>query len=136
MSNFSISPIAARPASEASALDCFEARCSCGLVMSSSMPTIIAGDVRDHLAWHTRRGDDAVQVAAVPEESMVAGNVSTIGADLVVFRVGEDLDSFIVVLEPGAGDVVVVAEGLPSLGAAMLAAVDYAEAELAAEMAI
>lgn len=48
--------IAAVPASGPGALAGFESTCSCGLVMRSSLRTIIEQDVREHAAWHAKRG--------------------------------------------------------------------------------
>lgn len=49
------SPIEAIPASAAGALAGFESRCDCGLVIRSSLRSIIEADVREHLAWHAGR---------------------------------------------------------------------------------
>jgi hypothetical protein len=45
-------PIRQVPPSGPGALAGYESRCSCGLVMRSSLLTIIRADVRDHLIWH------------------------------------------------------------------------------------
>src|SRR5262245_58759916 len=58
MTSFEISPIVATPASGPGALDGFEARCSCGLVMRSSLRTLLEQDVADHAAYHARRAAD------------------------------------------------------------------------------
>lgn len=50
------SAIVAVPASGPGALAGFEAVCECGLVMRSSLETIIRQDVFDHVRWHQARG--------------------------------------------------------------------------------
>ena len=37
-------------------LDGFRATCTCGLVMQSSLRTMIEADVASHVAWHAKRG--------------------------------------------------------------------------------
>lgn len=59
MKSYSISAIVESPASQPGALDGFEARCSCGLVMRSSMRSLLDADVAAHAAYHERRGDVA-----------------------------------------------------------------------------
>lgn len=61
MPSFEVSPIVARPASGPGALDGFEAVCSCGLAMRSSLRELLVHDVADHAAYHARR---AVRSAA------------------------------------------------------------------------
>lgn len=48
--------IAAVPASGPGALAGFESTCACGLVIRSSLRTIAEQDVREHRAWHAKRG--------------------------------------------------------------------------------
>jgi len=50
------SAIVAVPASQPGALAGYESRCTCGLVIRSSMETIIRQDVWEHAAWHAKRG--------------------------------------------------------------------------------
>ena len=55
MQAFSITPIVEREASEQGALDGFEATCSCGLVLRSSLRSLLETDVADHAAYHARQ---------------------------------------------------------------------------------
>jgi hypothetical protein len=48
--------IVAVPASGPGALSGFEARCTCGLVMKSSLRSLIQADTAAHAAYHTRKG--------------------------------------------------------------------------------
>lgn len=50
-----ITPIQPVPASGPGALAGFEATCSCGLVMRSSLESMIRQDVAEHARWHARR---------------------------------------------------------------------------------
>ena len=46
----------ARPASEKGALDGFESRCECcGLVMRSSLLSLLQSDIAAHIAYHERK---------------------------------------------------------------------------------
>lgn len=61
---FKISPVVAKPARTAGALDGFECRCeTCGLVMSSSLRTLLDADAAAHARWHERQ-DRAQRVFA------------------------------------------------------------------------
>lgn len=51
----SLTAIAAVPASGPGALAGFESRCSCGLVIRSSLRTIVEADVREHVAYFAKR---------------------------------------------------------------------------------
>jgi hypothetical protein len=51
----SLSPITAVAGCNGS-VDGFTTTCSCGLVIASSLRTLIAADAAAHLAWHERRG--------------------------------------------------------------------------------
>ena len=55
MNGYEVSEIRATEASGPGALDGFEATCSCGLVMSSSLRSALEADVASHSAWHSRR---------------------------------------------------------------------------------
>lgn len=57
MKSYTVSGIVERKATEAGALDGFECKCSCGLVMRSSLRSLLEQDVAAHAAYHTRRGD-------------------------------------------------------------------------------
>lgn len=57
MKSYTVSRIVERKATEAGALDGFECKCSCGLVMRSSLRSLLEQDVAAHAAYHTRRGD-------------------------------------------------------------------------------
>ena len=50
------SPLVAVPASGPGALAGFESRCSCGLVIRSSLESIARQDVWEHARWHARKG--------------------------------------------------------------------------------
>ena len=50
------SPIEAVAASGTGAIAGFESRCTCGLVIRSSMESIIRQDVWEHVEWHRKRG--------------------------------------------------------------------------------
>ena len=50
-----LSPIVAVGPSGPGALDGFESRCSCGLVIRSSLRTIVEADLREHLAYFAGR---------------------------------------------------------------------------------
>jgi hypothetical protein len=52
----SLTPLVAVAASRKGALDGFECRCSCGLVISSSLRTIAERDAAEHLRYHERKG--------------------------------------------------------------------------------
>jgi hypothetical protein len=62
MEKHAISPIVEKPAREAGALDGFEARCSCGLTMSSSLRSLLEADVAAHAAWHERQARPAMRI--------------------------------------------------------------------------
>lgn len=55
---FSLPLPAPTPPSGPGALAGFSTRCSCGLVISSSLATAAAADAVDHVAWHRARGED------------------------------------------------------------------------------
>lgn len=50
-----LSPVSPVEASGPGALAGFESRCSCGLVIRSSLETIAQRDVYEHAAWHAER---------------------------------------------------------------------------------
>jgi hypothetical protein len=52
----SLTPLVSVPASRVGALSGFETRCSCGLVISSSLRTLAEQDAAAHLAYHARKG--------------------------------------------------------------------------------
>jgi len=58
--NHAITPITPIAPSSAGALDGFEARCTCGLTMRSSLRTLLEQDVAEHAAYHARRDADAI----------------------------------------------------------------------------
>ncbi len=51
----SLTPITAVAASEKGAVAGFETRCTCGLVIRSSLRTMIEQDAANHLEWHSKR---------------------------------------------------------------------------------
>jgi hypothetical protein len=51
-----VTPIEHRPPSEPGALDSYTSSCSCGLVMRSSLRSLVLADVAHHVAWHARKG--------------------------------------------------------------------------------
>jgi hypothetical protein len=59
-----LSEIAAVEASRPGALPGFEARCSCGLVLRSSLLTALEADLAAHAAWHARQAADPRSEAA------------------------------------------------------------------------
>lgn len=52
----SLSQIVSVPASTVGALDGFECKCSCGLVLRSSLRSCIERDAAEHIAYHAKRG--------------------------------------------------------------------------------
>ena len=52
---FTQTPLAAVPPSGPGALAGFESRCTCGLVIRSSLRSIAEADVREHVAWHAKK---------------------------------------------------------------------------------
>ena len=64
---YTISAIEPVGPSEPGALSGFEARCSCGLVMRSSLLTIAQFDVRDHARYHETRVSPFVRRALARE---------------------------------------------------------------------
>ena len=54
--NFSLSSPAPVAASGPGALAGFESRCSCGLVLRSSLLQALRNDVADHVRYHGRKG--------------------------------------------------------------------------------
>jgi hypothetical protein len=55
VSAFVLSSAVSVPASGAGALAGFECKCSCGMVLRSSLRTILEADVAAHAAYHTRK---------------------------------------------------------------------------------
>lgn len=55
---YTLSPIVAVEASGPGALAGFESRCSCGLVLRSSLRTILEADRREHGAYHARKAGE------------------------------------------------------------------------------
>lgn len=53
---FSTTPILPVAATQKGALDGFQSTCSCGLVMKSSLLSLLEQDVAAHVAWHQKRG--------------------------------------------------------------------------------
>jgi hypothetical protein len=53
---FSITKIQPVAASGAGALSGFECKCSCGMVLRSSLETLLRNDAAEHSAYHTKRG--------------------------------------------------------------------------------
>jgi hypothetical protein len=61
MAQHSISQVAAVAPSQPGALAGFQASCSCGLVMRSSMESSVRLDVIEHVDWAARQGEEALR---------------------------------------------------------------------------
>lgn len=59
-----LSLLVAVPASEAGALDGFECRCTCGLVLRSSLLAGLRADAATHLSWHERQPARGAELAS------------------------------------------------------------------------
>lgn len=55
MQNYTLTPVVAVSASEKGALPGFKSVCSCGLVMKSSLRTLLEADRVAHLAYHAKK---------------------------------------------------------------------------------
>jgi hypothetical protein len=53
--NVSLTPLVAIPASQAGSLSGFETRCSCGLIIRSSLRTLAEQDAAEHLRYHAKK---------------------------------------------------------------------------------
>lgn len=51
-----LSPLAPIPASQAGAIAGYESRCTCGIVIRSSLRPLAEADASAHLAWHQKQG--------------------------------------------------------------------------------
>jgi len=55
MNTHTLSPLTHKPASHTGTLDRFETRCTCGLVIASSLETLAQQDAHQHMEWHKRQ---------------------------------------------------------------------------------
>lgn len=55
MSAHTLSPVVTTEAVPGKRLAGFESRCSCGLVLASSLRTALEVDRAQHVAWHARK---------------------------------------------------------------------------------
>jgi len=55
MNSYSLSQIVAFKATERGALDGFECKCSCGMVLRSSLRTLLISDANAHAAYHEKQ---------------------------------------------------------------------------------
>lgn len=70
-------PIVARPATGPGALDGFESSCTCGLVLRSSIRSILEADVAEHAAYHARQAPTlALEVERIYDELKFADRMT------------------------------------------------------------
>jgi hypothetical protein len=73
MTNPAFTPIAERPASERGALAAHTCTCLvCGLVLSSSLRSLLEHDVAEHARWHERRAERGLDTATLDIATEIA----------------------------------------------------------------
>lgn len=92
MNGFELSPIVESPASGPGALAGFETTCSCGLVLKSSLRSLIEADAAEHADWHARQAARAERIKS---------DIVTMGPEAALRKAAAAVEP-----ELGVGDVV------------------------------